>query len=118
MKETSETIQAALHDLKRQTAAVEARVAAFEKEQREEEEPPALDSLALVCLEAKHDMAARRLRYVERELARLREGLKVQPDDRTNATIEWYATSSTTAVGDDIQGMAREIQRHRKLVAK
>lgn len=111
MTDTPESLQSALDDLTR-------RVAAFEKAQVEEEEPPALDDTTLHNWLSRPDgaaagTAAREILYLRRELARLREGLKVQPGDAPAEAIEdWAAQESATW----LSGFAREIQRHRALL--
>lgn len=124
MTDTPESLQSALDDLTR-------RVAAFEKAQKAEEEPPVCSEVLLALLERGTDdlggsdykKAAAEIRYLRAELARLREGLKVQRDDECDENVDYWANDQR-ASNDIHYGMvrarsfAREIQRHRKLVAK
>lgn len=109
MTDTPESLQSALDDLTR-------RVAAFEKARVEEEEPPALDDTTLHNWLSRPDgtaagTAAREILYLRRELARLREGLKVQDGDEDDICVEDFAGSATVTAR-----FAREIQRHRALL--
>ena len=120
MTDTPETLKAALADLT-------ARVAAFEKARVEEEEPPMLTECELNALCGGGTMphtklrAARRLRYCERELARLREGLKVQPGDECDENVDYWVNDPRHRTDREYgviraHSFAREIQRHRALV--
>lgn len=116
MIDTPETLQSALDDLTR-------RVAAFEKAQKAEEEPPVCSEVLLGFLERGYESlggsdykkAAAEISYLRAELARLREGLKVREGDVAQDRLHWWYTDVPV---NDSQRMAREIQRHRKLVAK
>ena len=143
MTDTPETLQAALADLRdRHNEAMKslakwtidvdsaiARVAAFEQAQKraEEEEPPALRECRLDALyenSGTHGRAAiDRLRYCERELARLREGLRRQEGEMPDRTLSDYMDNpervpvfGAVTYRSECVRMAREIQRHRALV--
>lgn len=69
--------------------------------------------------------AATRIRYVEAELARLREGLKERESDITGLELESWGDDNDFEYGletmrayirSQCRSMAREIQRHRRLV--
>ena len=120
MTDTPETLKAALANLT-------ARVAAFEKARVEEEEPPRLTEPELIALCGGGTMphiklrAATRLRWCERELARLREGLKVQVDDECDENVAYWANDPRHRTDREYgviraHSFAREIQRHRALV--
>lgn len=127
MTDTIETLKAALADLAARVAAFErARVEkTFEWARVEEKEPPALTHKQYkILLEEYHSdlsgqvnaaelAAARRLRWCERELARLREGLVLRLNDVPLERIqEWLMCED----GSNGYRMACEIQRHRALV--
>lgn len=141
MTDTPETLKAALADMRRDWQKSDeaiceamdrfaARVAAFEKARVEEEEPPVLTDATIGLLEMSHPtsanhLAARRLRYCERELARLREGLRRQEGEMPDRTLSDYMDNpervpvfGAVTYRSECVRMAREIQRHRKLVAK
>ena len=121
MTDTIETLRAEL-------AAITARVAAFEEARVGEEEPPALtdeqDDALRRCWNPTAVAAVDRLRYCERELARLREGLKRdEMNDTFDEAIAQWASGDisfyrwdATAFSTRIQSLAREIQRHRALL--
>lgn len=116
MTDTPETLQSALADLTR-------RVAAFEKAQKQaaDVEPPMLTLEDWIQADSSYRLPGwplavkmkDRLRYVEAELARLREGLKSQVRDVTQGWIESWKDDASEA-----GAAAREIQRHRALVTK
>ena len=120
MTDTPETLKAALANLT-------ARVAAFEKARVEEEEPEKVAPANIDCLlngtavPYTQAIAGRRLRYCERELARLREGLKVQVDDECDENVAYWANDPRHRTDREYgviraHSFAREIQRHRALV--
>lgn len=125
MTDTPETLKAALADLT-------ARVAAFEKARVEEEKPHAfLTEEQLVDFETHKDLciyareAVADIRYLHRELARLREGLRRQEGEMPDRTLSDYMDNpervpvfGAVTYRSECVRMAREIQRHRKLVAK
>lgn len=134
MTDTPETLQSALDDLTR-------RVAAFEKAQAQtaDVEPRQLRDDEWEMLEKQYHRnipntmnmmqcnAAARLRWCEAELARLLDGLKVQDSDIPSLELESWGNdndfeysleSMRSYIRSQCRMMAREIQRHRKLVAK
>ena len=119
------TLRAELH------AEIDRRVAAFEKAQKKaaDVEPPKVPDDKLTAMHKGYgfclrdcEIAVNRLRYVEAELARLREGLKVQPEDFDSRIIRGLADNNGIALASSprevVQCLAREIQRHRALVTK
>lgn len=136
--DTPETLQSALADLRdRHNEAMKslakwsidvdnavARVAAFEKAQKQTDvEPDQLTEYdlghlaggsALTYIQNKAYARLVRLESVyadaQAELARLREGLKVQDGDYSDEIVDQEASWGSK--------WGREIQRHRKLVAK
>lgn len=122
MTDTPETLRSALADLTR-------RVAAFEKAQKKaaDVEPPVCSEALLAHIErgvelgtSDYKKAAAEIRYLRAELARLREGLKWQPEDFDSRIIRGLADNNGIALASSprevVQCLAREIQRHRKLV--
>ena len=120
MTDTPETIQAAIDDLKRHVSEVEARLSAFEQAQKraKEEAPPMLTDGDNLCMERfQHSVVVAcyaRLRWLEREYARLWEGLKPQPGDLDDRFIAEMADPPSDSTS--VARMGREIQRHRRLV--
>jgi len=128
MTDTHETLKAALADLT-------ARVAAFEKARVEEEEPPLCRNAFYLLLcdiqqgrnvgVSTKNRAMREWDRMERELARLREGLRRQEGEMPDRTLSDYMDNpervpvfGAVTYRSECVRMAREIQRHRKLVAK
>lgn len=119
MTDTPETLQSALADLTR-------RVAAFEKAQKQAEPPTVTDHELAgwdTCTPGgKFHRAAAEIRYLRAELARLREGLKWQPEDFDSRIIRGLADNNGIALASSprevVQCLAREIVRHRALVTK
>ena len=120
MTDTPETLKAALADLT-------ARVAAFEKARVEEEEPPRLTEPELIALCGGGTMphiklrAATRLRWCERELARLREGLKAHLGDECDENVDYWVNDPRHRNDKEYgtiraHSFAKEIQRHRALL--
>jgi len=125
MTDTPETLQAALKDL-------EARVAAFEKAQKraEEEEPLCRNGFYLLLCDIQQgrnvgistkNRAMREWDRMDRELARLKEGLKPQVDDECDENVDYWANDPRHRTDREYgviraHSFAREIQRHRALV--
>ena len=120
MTDTPETLKAALANLT-------ARVAAFEKARVEEEEPEKVAPANIDCLlngtavPYTQAIAGRRLRYCERELARLREGLKGEGEGEGDENVAYWANDPRHRTDREYgviraHSFAREIQRHRALV--
>jgi hypothetical protein len=119
--DTQETLQSALADLTR-------RVAAFEKAQKKaaDVEPPVCSEALLAHMErgvelgtSDYKKAASEIRYLRAELARLREGLKVQEGDITDTLLsDWWRELGTNRLLSPTRAALREIQRHRALVTK
>lgn len=115
MQDTAETLQSALADLTR-------RVEAFEKAQKQAEvEPRPPDCGWPDYIQELHALgvpiAAEWIEWAQAELARLREGLKVQPEDVADEFNQVVAQDGH-GFGESYRAMAREIQRHRALVTK
>lgn len=106
--------QAKLKDL---ADRVDAAIAAARKVKKE---PPQVSDADLLYISEDNGYvdrsirAARRLRWCEGELARLREGLKGQSCDATDGQVAHYTKPGIYNV--ELERMAREIQRHRALL--
>lgn len=103
-------------------AEIDRRIDAVEQKSADVEPPMLADSLinmwATLSPESVYGIAGRRLRYVEAELARLREGLKRHEDDCGDDYVQTM-TSVTNCLRPEVyvsHNLAREIQRHRALV--
>lgn len=122
-------------EIQKDLAALTARVEAFEQAQKraEEEEPRALSEVQIDYVESGgyegklmiglSKRAARRLRWCEYELARLREGLNLNRANLCGGlhddNIEYWSKGDTglnDIAPERASEFAREIQRHRALV--
>lgn len=137
MTDTPETLQSALDDLRaRHNEAMKSlakwsidvdnavvRVAAFEKAQKQADvEPPRVKDSELDWMESGESegstllVAAREIRHLRAELARLREGLAPHPIDVPPELLRSWTDGEYS--GTSSERMALEVQRHRKLVSK